>query len=255
MHSNVLDSPPQTCQKFANFGAKPVRAIIFDCDGTLVDSEHAYFLSLQTAFESYGVALCPSEYSQFVGQYVSIDSTFISRKIGRNCGEKVLEHAHALYYQKLDAGLPPIQHTYDFLHRLAEQKDELGIKLGLASAADKKHILANLKQLNIEHFFDVILSGKDDLDEYIDPEGVNKPKPYIYWEAAKALKLSPTECVAIEDSYTGIKSSVDAGCFTVAIPNMLTQGQNLSLAHLTISSLENLLVEEFFELIDPLRNC
>ena len=99
--------------------------------------------------------------------------------------------------------------------------------MGLASASPKDEILLNLQQHQIEHLFDVIISGKDDLSEYNDPEGVNKPKPYIYLHAAKLLDISPQQCVVIEDSRSGVTAGVDAGCFVIAVPNSLDNAPRL----------------------------
>lgn len=106
-----------------------------------------------------------------------------------------------------------------------------------------------MKHLGIEDLFDVILSGHDDLIDYSDPEGVNKPKPYIYLHAAKLLNVSPTECVVIEDSMTGIISSKTAGCITIAIPNRFTEMQDLSAATLRMESLSAISVEGFLQMV------
>lgn len=233
--------------------SRPVKAIIFDCDGTLVDSEQAYFLALKQALKKYEIDLLPDEYSGFVGRSTGLDEEFISRKAGPGHIQEILADAMDNYLRRQAAGLAPIKHTYDFLHTLAKQKETLGVKLGVASAASKRDILMNLQNLGIESYFDIILSGQEDLDEYSDPEGVNKPKPYVYMHAAKALNVDVTECIAIEDSHTGVVSGADAGCFTVAVPNYFTVGHDLSRAHLTMESFEDVSVEGFLKIVNELR--
>src|SRR5262249_53665661 len=122
-------------------------------------------------------------------------------------------------------------------------------KLAVASGARKEEILQNLKSLNIEHYFDVILSGRDDLSEYQDLEGTNKPKPYVYLKVAQELGFKPEECVAIEDSRTGVTSAVKPGCFTIAVPNDYTQQHDLSHAHMKIKSFEGLSINDFFLMV------
>jgi beta-phosphoglucomutase len=232
----------------------PVKAIIFDCDGTLVDSEHAYYLALKKALNKFGADVSPEEYSCFVGISTGLNEDFISEKTGSQHVQAVLDEALANYYQHQAEGLDTIKHTFDFLHALTEKKEALGLKVGLASAASRRDILVNLQGVGIESFFDVILSGKDDLhDHYFDPEGINKPKPYVYLHAAKVLGLEASDCIAIEDSYTGVVAGAEAGCFTVAIPNYFTLGHDLTRAHLTMESFKDMTVEGFLKVVNDLR--
>ncbi len=139
--------------------------------------------------------------------------------------------------------------TVAFALRLFQEKKKRGLKFGVASGARKKEILLHLKAIGINTFFDVILSGKDDLSEYRDSEGTNKPKPYVYLKTAKMLGLIPEECIAIEDSGIGIKAAVSAGCFTIAVPNAFTKAHDLSRAHLQIDSFAGISVDAFFSMI------
>lgn len=229
-----------------------IKAFIFDCDGTLVDSEHSYFLALNKAFNNRGASIESHEYSSYVGSPKGIDPNFIVNRIGYDCTDVLLKEALAYYLEFQANGLPPIQRTVDFLHSLAEARDHHGYKIGLASASPKKDILINLKNLQIDHYFDIILSGYDDLVDYKDPQGVNKPQPYIYWHAAKMLGLQPSECVAIEDSYSGVTASANAGCFTIAVPNTHTEQHDFSRAHLTISSFEEYSVESLLHTVQKI---
>jgi beta-phosphoglucomutase-like phosphatase (HAD superfamily) len=229
-----------------------IGAVIFDCDGTLVDSEHAHFSSWRYAVQKQGGDLSPSEYIAYVG-HPEEPVRALANKIGTDCGEEILRDKTAHYRQLHTAGHPPIQATLDFLRLLANEKKRLGLKLGLASAAARQEILMNLRHHQIEHVFDVILSGQDDLDDYSDPEGVNKPKPYIYLHAAKQLNLAPDQCIVIEDSRTGVTAGVDAGCFTIAVPNSYTQHQDLSHAHWIVDSFSDISVNNFLQMISKLR--
>lgn len=91
------------------------------------------------------------------------------------------------------------------------------------------------------------MSGKDDLQDYKDPEGINKPKPYIYIETAKRLGLKPTECIAIEDSHPGVMSSYSAGCITVAVPNSFSIYHDFSKSNLLVPSLHPYTVDQFLK--------
>lgn len=217
-----------------------IKAVLFDCDGTLVDSEGAHFLAWQKTLEAKGVHLSAKQELQFTG----MSDLFIAKSFvdSLGCRELDLLREKSLHYSHLhEQGLPPIEPTVRFLKQLGAAKKELGLKLGVASAAAKEEVLSHLKHLEVEAFLDVILSGHDDLKGlYFDPEGINKPKPYIYLHAAKLLDVLPSECVVIEDSITGVMSAKAAGCFTIAIPNLLTKEHDLSAADMKIDSLSGI---------------
>lgn len=226
-----------------------LKAIIFDCDGTLVNSEPAHILSWQQALRERGEELSLEEARSFAGRPSDKSALYLAKKLGVDCADELLSKKKAHFHSLQNAGHPAIQPTIDFLHQLATERDRLGLKIALASAAEKEEIFSNLRHHNIEHLFDIILSGKDDLNDYSDPEGVNKPKPYIYLHTAKQLNLEPSQCVVIEDSRPGVTAGVDAGCFTIAVPNSYTKHHDLSHAHLTIDSFSGIDAEGFFKLV------
>src|SRR5262249_15121458 len=132
-------------------------------------------------------------------------------------------------YQKLqEQGISPIEEMVEFASYLSQNKNALGIKLGLASSASRNDILFNLKQIGLEQAFDLIISGTDDLENIVDLEGKNKPKPYIYLEASKRLNIAPEHCLAIEDTEAGIEAASRAGMIAIAVPNKITKGQDFS---------------------------
>lgn len=224
-----------------------IKAVLFDCDGTLVDSEYAHYLAWRHAVQKQGGDLSLEEYYFYVGQASETNARQLAKKIGKECADEIFKDKIG-HYKKLQAeGVAPIVATVDFVHRLEKEKERLGLKLGVASAVEKEEILVNLRHLGIENYFDLVLSGFDDLGEYSHPEGVNKPRPFIYLHAMKLLGVKPSECVVIEDSGTGVAASVGAGCITVAVPNNFSCRQDLSRAHLRIDSLADFTVESFLQ--------
>lgn len=141
-------------------------------------------------------------------------------------------------------GVPPIREMIAFAKYFAENKQNLGIKLGLASSAPTEEILQNLQQIGLENCFDLIISGSDDLDSYSDAQGKNKPKPYIYIEAAKRLDVSPSNCLVFEDTTAGIEAATSAGMLAIAVPNQFTVDQDFSKATQVIHSYDDLPLKE-----------
>lgn len=238
-----------------------IKAIIFDCDGTLIDNGIGYFLDWQHALRCQGYDLNADEFWDFMNKNRLVGAPgadeiivkYCCELVGRECANELLKDKKA-FSAKLHQTyeFPAIEPTVNFLHALGKEKEDLGLKIGLASANSKENIFRVLKRLKVEQYFDVIVSA-DDLAEYSDPEGVSKPKPYIYLQAAKLLGLHPEQCAAIEDSRTGISSAVSAGCIAVAIPNPYTAQQDLSHAHLKVISFVDMTPNDFLRTIANLK--
>lgn len=238
-----------------------IKAIIFDCDGTLIDNGSGYFLDWQHALRCQGHELNEEDFWDFMHRNRLVGLPHADEAIvkyccdllGRECADDILKDKQAfsaILHQTYE--FPAIDSTVNFLHALGKEKENLGLKLGLASGNTKQHLQRVLKRLEVDHYFDVVVSAED-LADYYDPEGTNKPKSYIYLHASKLLGLSPEQCVAIEDSSTGISSAVCAGCIAVAIPNTFTAHQDLSHAHLKIDSFAKITPIEFLRLIDDVK--
>ncbi len=222
-----------------------MKAVIFDCDGTLVDSEEAHYLAWAAVFQELGH---PLEKQFYIDHLCGHGEVKVAQTASLLYGVTDLEdliRRKDRYYEERH-GIAPIEATVAFFHRLRREKETRGLKLAVASGARRVDILSCLKHIGIDTHFDAILSGKDDVSHYLDPEGTNKPKPYVYLEAAKRLGVEPEECVAIEDSRVGIAAAVSAGCFTVAVPNPYTRFHDLSEAHLQIDSFADMSVDDFF---------
>ena len=232
--------------------ANSIKAIIFDCDGTLVDSEKSHLSAWQKVASNYANKFTQDDYIQFVGGSDSTLSQILAKRIGHDFPNDLLIQKRDYFLEYLHGGLPPIIDTVKFVKELFNNRESHGLKLAVASAALKHEVLANLKTLGFENLFDVVLSGHDDLGDYSDPEGVNKPKPYIYLHAAKLLGLLPSECIVIEDSHTGVTAGVNAGCFTVAIPNAFSKTHDLSRAALKLDTLSGFTIESFLEIVHGL---
>ena len=226
-----------------------IGAVIFDCDGTLVASEEAHMEAWEITLRNRGLEFTGERRDICVGQSDLDTARLLAEGIRTVRAEEILAEKRRHYLGLSREGLPAIDGAVDFVWRLAKERQRLGLKMGVASAALKVEIESHLTNLGIRELFEVVLSGYDDLLEYSDPEGVNKPKPYIYLHAAKLLGVHPTKCIAIEDSYTGVTSAAAAGCITVAVPNHFTKHHDLSKAKVRIDTLADLTVERFLEMI------
>lgn len=215
----------------SNFYSLGIDAVIFDCDGVLVDTEHLKFLAWQEALATQNIAFTLEEYQPLIGNRSKDILHKLSSLKGVEISEEVIEIKNKKYHALQKQGVPPIKEMVAFAKELAREKQGLRIKLGVASSAPAKEILQNLEQMGLDTSFDVVISGSSDLDHYIDEEGKNKPKPYIYLEAAKRLNVLPCKCLAFEDTSSGIEAAVSAGMIAIALPHPLTRDQDFSKAH------------------------
>lgn len=213
-----------------------LQAIIFDCDGVLVNTEYLKFLSWQEALDMQNIPFSIEEYMPLVGHSSNNILKMIKDAKKMDLPNEIIELKNIKYKQLQKCGVPPIQEMVDFALLLFEHKQQLGIQLALASSAPKEQILINLKQVGLENVFDLIISGSDDLKAYIDLEGTNKPKPYIYIEAAKWLNILPQLCLVFEDTKAGIDAAASAGMIAIAVPNQFTLTHDFSKAYYVIAS-------------------
>lgn len=214
----------------------PLQAIIFDCDGVLVDTEYLKFLAWKEALETKGVTFSIEEYMPLVGHSSKNILQMIRDTKNMPIPDEVIEIKNVKYKHLQKQGVPSIPEMVNFALRLAEAKQQLGFQLALASSAPKEEILSNLKQIGLENIFDFIISGSDDLKAYRDPEGTNKPKPYIYIELAKRLGVSPEYCIVLEDTKAGVDAAASAGMIVIAVPNQFTLTHDFASAHRIIYS-------------------
>lgn len=218
--------------------------VIFDMDGILVDSEYAHFLSWQRALEKWKETdFAVEEYPQFVGQSSAQIAQSLSDRFGVETPEKLLKEKKTCYEELQRLGIPPMEGVVAFVQELSAKKKKYRLKLAVASAAKRDEITLNLRHIDLDTAFDVVISGMDDLSGYQDAEGTNKPKPYVYLEAAKQLGLPTCRCIAFEDSYTGVLAATRAGVYTYAVPHKYTSRHDLNRANKIVQSFSEISVD------------
>ncbi|HPF17092.1 MAG TPA: HAD family phosphatase [Thermotogota bacterium] len=178
-----------------------IKALIFDMDGVLLDSEPIYKKLNTKLFHQLGFSLTDEEYSQFVG---TTDEKMLSElkerfSLSKTVAEMnaIRETIHMDFFQS--AVLTPMNHLYELLE-WAKTKE---MKLAVASSTDEIFVLLILKKLRIIDFFHTIVCGNQVKQ--------SKPSPDIFLKAAMNLELPPKQCIVIEDSANGIKAAREAG--------------------------------------------
>ena len=205
-------------------------AVIFDCDGVLVESERLKFESWREVLRPHHVDLSLVEYVPMVG----FDNVKVLRTIAAahhvSLTNAVIAEKEAAYKRRQSAGVPAIARGVALVKYLSAHRAELKIKLGLASGGLRSEIAENLRQTQLSDAFDQIISGSEDLAEFKDVEGTNKPKPYVYQKIARRLGVNPRDVVVFEDSGAGVEAAARAGMTVFAVPHAMTKDQDFTRA-------------------------
>jgi beta-phosphoglucomutase len=211
-----------------------IRAIVFDFDGVLANSEPLHLRSYQAVLGELGLTLGRDEYYQ---EYLGFDDVTAFRTLSERRGLGWSERDIAGILARKTLILDDILGSTNVLYPEAVAcVERLGaaMPLGIASGALRHEIQAILRQANLEHRFKFIVAAGDTTS--------GKPAPDPYRRAARLHGLPPEHCVAIEDSRWGIESAKDAGLHCVGITQTYAAGE-LPGADAIISSLDEFTVE------------
>ncbi|MFM2392459.1 MAG: hypothetical protein RLZZ546_436 [Bacteroidota bacterium] len=208
-----------------------IKALIFDMDGVLLDSETLYKKSNTKLFESLGFKITDDQYQSLIGLSSSkIWETLISYANLPNSVEEYKQMEKDSKYQALlEENLTAHAHLFDVLHHCKTQN----IKMAIASMSSMKNIHLIIKKLGIVSFFDAILSGENVVN--------GKPDPEIYIKAAYQLGVNPLECLAVEDSHNGSKAAVAANIACIGYINPGSGKQDLSHCFMTTDDYREIL--------------
>jgi beta-phosphoglucomutase len=181
------------------------RALLFDLDGTLAETDSLHLPTWVDALEPYGVDVDEEFYKERIsgrstGEIVRDLLPDLTDEEGRSIGD-----AKEASFRERAAELEPLPGLADFI----EHGRERGLKIALVTNAPEENVEAILPALNLRDFFDVVVLA-DDLEAV-------KPDPAPYRAALKKTGVPAEEALAFEDSVSGISSSVAAGIPTVGI--------------------------------------
>lgn len=185
----------------------PPKAVIFDCDGVVVDTEPATLVLLQQDFAERGLDLSLDELNRdFVGS-VMAEVGARARALGADIPEDWVDRFYARLYDHLAQGVTLVPGILTVLDRL----DAAGIPYAIGSNGSPEKMRVTLGQFpGLAQRFRALLSGQADTRP--------KPAPDLYLAAAGALAVAPADCLVIEDSPTGARAARAAGirCFGYA---------------------------------------
>ena len=202
-----------------------IKAMIFDMDGTLVDSEHLHFKAWNDTLEQYGAPHTSFErYLDYVGtsnENFAVDH-IDAHDLGVSCAHIVKEKQQ--HYLNLLGELTPLEGVVDLINEMSES-----YRLAIGSSSDFIELEKILSILALRQFFEVVVGG--------DMVEQKKPDPGVYLKALSLLNLKPAECVAFEDSESGVAAAHEAGLYVIAVPSKLSLHHDFHKADRLLTSL------------------
>jgi HAD superfamily hydrolase (TIGR01509 family) len=217
-----------------------VKALIFDFDGLILDTETPEYQVWQAMYREHGFELPREEWGRIIGGYgvSSFDAA---------------EHLSLLTQGRLDSASLRERHRSESAALTLSQKvlpgvmsylrdaKRLGIKLAIASSSPHSWVEKHAGRLGILSYFDKIVCADD------VAAGRTKPNPDLFLLALDQLEVRKDQAIVFEDSPNGVKAAQSAGIFVVAVPNQVTSLLSIENANLTLTSLTNLSLSELLD--------
>jgi HAD superfamily hydrolase (TIGR01509 family) len=207
-------------------GTGRTRAVIFDLDGLLIDSEPLSQEAWRQAARLYGGEMTPGLLQRMLGLRQIEGASLVRETLGLHVSAEVLRVRRNDVFMDLIPGriklMPGARELLEELRRRA-------IPCGLATSAERRYVTAVLGELRLDDTFAVRVVA-DDVTR-------GKPFPDVYLLAAERLGIPPADCLVLEDAPNGVAAAKAAGMSAVAVPNSDTRSLDLSAADARLPSL------------------
>ena len=197
--------------------------ILWDCDGTIMDTERLYAYAWQTHLKQFGLSIPEDEIKQFVGVDDRIVHSFYSDQVDLENFDQTMHKLGFIIENSLDERI-----IFQDAKQLLYQLSHLEFKQACASASPYNLLSKKLQKFKVDSYFDFIIGG--------DQVNRNKPYPDIYNKAIE--KMGTSYNLVIEDSPTGILSGKASGSYVLAIDRGMFSKEQLSEADQIVEMLD-----------------
>ncbi|PLS16464.1 HAD family hydrolase [Bacillus sp. M6-12] len=214
-----------------------IKAVIFDFDGLIVDTESVWYDAYKETMTSYNVDLPLQEFAKCIGTSDTVLFAYLEEQMGETCNkEEIEEKAKSIVLAKMTS-----PKAREGVHEYLEEARNSGYQIALASSSSKEWVTTYLRELGLIHFFDHIIT-RDDVERV-------KPAPDLYLRAIEALNIDATEAIAFEDSLNGLQAALAAGLKCVIVPNPVTEGLAFENHHARLTSMGEKRLSEVVSLL------
>jgi HAD superfamily hydrolase (TIGR01509 family) len=207
------------------------RAILFDFDGLILDTESSEFHSVGLIFSEHGLVLDRSEWQGIIGTADHPHWTeLLEQALGRPLEDRDAVVVRHRQHHRVTVSAETVRPG---VVELLDEAAGAGVPAVVVSSSPASWVVGHLERLELrDRFVDVVT--RDDLD---GDRTRTKPAPDLYLLAAERVGAAPAACVALEDSPHGVAAAVAAGVAVVAVPGPMTSGLDFSAADLVVASL------------------
>jgi HAD superfamily hydrolase (TIGR01509 family) len=203
-----------------------IKAVIFDFDGLILETEVPALQSWSEVYKEYGHEVPMELWHGYIGSDRGFEPVeHLAALVGEGLDKIATQKRRDKRKDELIAALDAM----DGVRQYIDDATRLGLRLGVASSSTRGWVLGHLERLGLSAHWRVVKT-RDDVAR-------TKPAPDLYIAAVEALGVAPAEALALEDSPNGIAAAKGAGLRCVAVPNPLTAAMDLSGADLRIASL------------------
>jgi beta-phosphoglucomutase-like phosphatase (HAD superfamily) len=220
-----------------------IRALLFDFDGLLVDTEGPSFAAWAGVYREHGHELTLDTWSAAIGTLDGFDPfADLEGRLGRSLDrDTVIARRKELEYAASD--LEELRDgVADYLH----EAERLGLERAIVSSSGVEWITRHLERLDLLEGWNCIVAANGDATRA-------KPRPTLYLEALDRLGVAGDEAIAFEDSPNGITAAKAAGIYCVAVPNPTTAALDVTHADLVLRSLEEVPLTELLRRVEEDR--
>ena len=210
------------------------KAVVFDFDGLIVDTEVPVYEAWRRVFRSYAADLPLSIWTPLIGRsHHSLDIyALLEERTGTPMDRDEVRDQMMAVFDELFEDAVPLPGVEDYINGALN----LGLRIGIASSSMRSWVHPKLDKLGLAHAFETVVCTDD--------VGHAKPNPASYLRALSALGVTAEEALALEDSPNGVKAAKNAGLLCVAVPGPITRDLSFVHADMRLESLADVPLDE-----------
>lgn len=202
-----------------------MKAVIFDMDGLMVDTERLYFQSEREIAEKFGKKVKDETLWRMMGRKPVESLALFAKELELSVSvEELFVMRSEIMRRRLKKDLQPLPGLFTVIDALYGK-----VKLAVATGAQREFMDIIIDSLKLRKKFDV-LQASDEIH-------LGKPEPEIYIVTSRKLEVEPKKCVVLEDSSNGVIAGKRAGCYVIAVPSKYTENQDFSQADIKAKNL------------------